>query len=74
METRPRDASPHSDQRPPLPNTGDAFMSLVEAGWDAEAARRPHGQRTTVVVHLDVKDQVAQLHLGPLSPRPNANT
>ena len=29
-------------------------MSLVEAGWDAEAARRPHGQRTTVVVHVDV--------------------
>ncbi len=46
-----------SDQWPPLPNTGDAFMSLVEAGWDAEAARRPQGQRTTVVVHLDVKDQ-----------------
>ena len=41
-------------------------MSLVEAGWDAEVARRPHGQRTTVVVHLDVKDRIAQLHLGPL--------
>jgi hypothetical protein len=57
-------ASP--DQRPPLPNIGDAFMSLVEAGWDADVARRPHGQRTTVVVHLDVKDRIAQLHLGPL--------
>jgi hypothetical protein len=53
-------------QRPPLPTTVDAFMSLIESGWDAEAARRPHGQRTTVVVHLDVKDRVAQLHLGPL--------
>jgi hypothetical protein len=53
-------------QRPPLPNIGDAFMSLVEAGWDADVARRPHGQRTTVVVHLDVKDRIAQLHLGPL--------
>jgi hypothetical protein len=41
-------------------------MSLVESGWDAEVARRPHGQHTTVVVHLDVNDQVAQLHLGPL--------
>ncbi len=60
------DAARTSDQWPPLPNTGDAFMSLVEAGWDAEAARRPQAQRTTVVVHLDVKDQVAQLHLGPL--------
>jgi hypothetical protein len=53
-------------QRPPMPTTGDAFMRLIEAGWDAEAARRPHGQQTTVVVHLDVKDKVAALHLGPL--------
>ena len=59
-------ASSGSDQRPPLPNTTDAFMRLVEAGWDAEVARRPHGQHTTVVVHLDVKDKAAQLHLGPL--------
>jgi hypothetical protein len=55
-----------SDTAPPLPNTEDAFMRLVEAGWDAEAARRPHGQHTTVVAHLDVKDKVAALHLGPL--------
>jgi hypothetical protein len=54
------------DQRPPLPNSMDAFMRLVEAGWDADAARRPHGQHTTVVVHVDVKDNAAQLHLGPL--------
>ncbi|WP_234877922.1 DUF222 domain-containing protein, partial [Mycobacterium tuberculosis] len=37
------------DQRPPLPSTVEAFMRLVEAGWDAEATRRPHGQHTTVV-------------------------
>jgi hypothetical protein len=55
-----------SDQRPPLPTTGAAFMRLVDAGWDAEAARRPHGQQTTVVVHLDVKERIAALHLGPL--------
>jgi hypothetical protein len=55
-----------SDQRPLLPNTTDAFMSLVEAGWDAEAARRPHGQHTTVVVHVDVEQRAAALHLGPL--------
>jgi len=24
----------------------------VEAGWDAEATRRPHGQHTTVVAHV----------------------
>src|SRR4051812_1460286 len=60
------DGDPACDQRPPLPTTSDAFMRLVEAGWDAEAARRPHGQHTTVVVHLDVKDKAAHLHLGPL--------
>jgi hypothetical protein len=59
------DARP-SDQRPPLPNTSEAFMRLVEAGWDAEAARRPHGHRTTVVAHLDVEQRAAALHLGPL--------
>ncbi|OBH17612.1 HNH endonuclease signature motif containing protein [Mycobacterium sp. E3247] len=51
---------------PPLPGTLEAFMRLVEAGWDAEAARRPHGQHTTVVVHLDVEQPAAALHLGPL--------
>ncbi|MDT5136870.1 MAG: hypothetical protein QOD58_1132, partial [Mycobacterium sp.] len=54
------------DHQPPLPDTYVAFMSLVEAGWDAEAARRPHGQHTTVVVHLDVEQRAAALHLGPL--------
>ena len=54
------------DQRPPVPSTAEAFMRLVEAGWDAEATRRPHGQHTTVVVHLDVKQRAAALHLGAL--------
>ena len=54
------------DHRPALPSTGAAFMRLVEAGWDADVARRPHGQHTTVVVHLDVEQRAAQLHLGPL--------
>ncbi len=55
-----------SELRPPLPSTVDAFMRLVESGWDAEATRRPHGQRTTVVVHVDVEQRAAALHLGPL--------
>jgi Domain of unknown function (DUF222)/HNH endonuclease len=55
-----------SEQRPPLPTTGDALLRLVEAGWDTEATRRPHGQHTTVVVHLDVAQRSAALHLGPL--------
>src|SRR5690349_47819 len=55
-----------SDQSPPLPSTVEAFMRLVEAGWDAEATRRPHGQHTTVVVHVDVEQRAAALHLGPL--------
>ncbi len=54
------------DQRPPLPSTGEAFMRLIEAGWDAEATRRPHAQHTTVVMHLDVAQRAAALHLGPL--------
>jgi hypothetical protein len=44
----------------------EAFWRLVETGWDAEVARRPHGQHTTVVVHLDVDKPAAALHLGPL--------
>lgn len=67
-------------QRSPLPGTAEAFMRLVEAGWGAEAARRPPGQHTTVVVHLDVEQGAAALHLGPTtnhnqlasSPRPAA--
>ena len=55
-----------SDHRRPMPDTADAFMRLVESGWDAEATRRPHGQRTTVVVHVDVQQRIAALHLGPL--------
>ncbi len=60
------DGAGASDQRPPLPTTAEAFMRLVQAGWDAEAARRPHGQHTTVVVHVDVEQRAAALHLGPL--------
>ena len=60
------DARRVTEQAARCPNTGDAFMRLVEAGWDADAARRPHGQHTTVVMHVDVKDRIAALHLGPL--------
>ncbi|MEV3903873.1 HNH endonuclease signature motif containing protein [Mycobacterium sp. NPDC050551] len=55
-----------SEQVPPMPTTVDAFLSLVDAGWDTEVARRPHGHRTTVIAHVDVKEQVASLHLGPV--------
>ena len=51
---------------PPMPNTVDAFLALVTAGWDSEVAARPHGQRTTVVVHVDVDRRVGSLHLGPV--------
>ncbi len=60
------DGDSDSDQRPPLPGTLEAFLRLVEAGWDVEAACRPHGQHTTVVVHVDVAQRAAALHLGPL--------
>jgi hypothetical protein len=55
-----------SDQQPPFPTNADAFMRLVEDGWDAEATRRPHGAHTTVVMHLDAAQRAAALHLGPL--------
>ena len=63
---RDHDDGRRSPNRPPLPGAGEAFMRLVEAGWDADAVRRPHGQHTTVVVHLDVNQRAASLHLGPL--------
>ena len=50
----------------PMPSTVDAFLALVDAGWDADAARRPHAHRTTVVVHVDVERRVGALHRGPL--------
>ncbi len=60
--------SPPSVHTPPMPTNIDAFMRLVETGWDGEVLRRPHGQRTTVVVHLDVEKKIGALHLGPLLP------
>ncbi len=51
--------------RAPLPDTVAAFWALVKAGWDVEVARRPHGAHTTVVMHVDVKDRISALHLGP---------
>ncbi|WP_238305607.1 HNH endonuclease signature motif containing protein [Mycobacterium sp. 20KCMC460] len=59
-------AATAASQRPPLPDTVDAFLSLVTAGWDTEIARRPHAQHTTVIVHLDLDKPAAALHLGPL--------
>jgi hypothetical protein len=61
------DTGHHRDElhRPPFPTLGNAFMRLVGAGWDAEATARPQGHRTTVVLHVDVAEKVASLHLGP---------
>jgi len=53
-----------SEAAPPFPNQVDAFMSLVEAGWDSDVERRQHGQHTTVVVHLDLDHDNAALHVG----------
>ena len=57
-----------TDEHPPMPTNIDAFMQLVETGWDAEVLRRPHGHRTTVVVHLDIDRKIGALHLGPVLP------
>jgi hypothetical protein len=51
---------------PPFPTVADAFLRLVEHGWDADVAARPHGHRTTVVVHLDAESKAGSLHLGPM--------
>ena len=62
-----RDDGGHADgSAPPMPGDLEAFLRLVEAGWDAEAARRPHGRHTTVIVHLDVDKKLGALHRGPL--------
>ena len=61
-------------QVPPFPDTVDALMSLVEAGWDADVARRPHGQRTTVVVHLDLEVAPRRPAPGSAAHRPNYPT
>ncbi|WP_163717365.1 HNH endonuclease signature motif containing protein [Mycobacterium bourgelatii] len=53
----------------PMPTMVEAFLALVQAGWDSEVARRPQGQHTTVVMHVDVKDRVGSLHLGPVLSR-----
>ncbi|AMO59881.1 IclR family transcriptional regulator [Mycolicibacterium phlei] len=55
-----------TEGRRPFPTLTDAFLSMVEAAWDAEAARRPHGAHTTVIVHLDPEKGAAWLHRGPL--------
>ncbi|MGB3482586.1 MAG: HNH endonuclease signature motif containing protein [Mycobacterium sp.] len=55
-----------SETTPPFPNPVDGFISLIQAGWDTDVAARPHGQRTTVVVHLDVEKRIGALHLGPV--------
>ena len=59
-------ADAENAQCAPMPTTVDAFMELIETGWDGEVARRPHAQHTTVVVHVDVDKHVGALHLGPL--------
>jgi hypothetical protein len=49
----------------PMPTMADALVGMAEAGLDAAAQRRPHGHRTTVVLHVDVDRQLSELHLGP---------
>ncbi len=56
----------NSAEKSPMPTNADAFLRLVETGWDLEALRRPHAHHTTVVLHLDVEQRAAALHLGPV--------
>jgi aryl carrier-like protein len=50
---------------PPFPTLADAFLRLLEHGWDADVTARPHAHRTTVVLHVDIESKAAELHLGP---------
>lgn len=59
------DAAAGTGSVPPFPTLADAFLRLIEHGWDADATVRPHGHRTTVVLHVDVESKVTDLHLGP---------
>jgi len=61
-------AKEHADddtQLAPFPTLADAFVRMCQHSLDAEAHLRPHGHRTTVVMHLDVESRAAHLHLGP---------
>jgi len=60
-----RDRQSNGVSVPPFPTLADAFIRLLEHGWDADATARPHGHRTTVVMHVDLESKVADLHLGP---------
>ena len=65
VETRPR------QRRGPASSAADAeHRGCVPAAGRGRlgrrATRRPHGQHTTVVVHVDVEARAAALHLGPL--------
>ncbi|WP_156425466.1 MULTISPECIES: 13E12 repeat family protein, partial [unclassified Mycobacterium] len=57
---------PAGDQQPAFPTLTDAFLRMVESAWDAEVARRPHGQHTSVIVHCDVDKRAGWLYLGSL--------
>jgi len=72
VETDREDRGPASDVAPPLPGTVEAFMRLVEAGWDAEwpPAQGIH----TVVVPVYVEQRAAALLWVRCSRRPNADT
>lgn len=59
------DRRQRDETAPPFPTLADAFLRLLEHGWDADATTRPHAHRTTVVLHVDMGSKVADLHLGP---------
>lgn len=50
---------------PPFPTLADAFLRLCERGLDVAAHERPHCDRTTVILHVDVGSRAADVHLGP---------
>jgi hypothetical protein len=48
-----------------VPHHGRCLPAPVRAGPRRRRPRRPHCDRTTVILHLDVESQLGELHLGP---------
>lgn len=49
----------------PFPRLRDALVRMAEHSLDAAAHLRPHGHRTTVVLHVNLDRGIGELHLGP---------
>ena len=69
------DAARSAISAPPLPSArSTAFMRLVDAGWDTEAAAAPTGSAPPSWCTSTSRSRIAALHLGRCCPTPTADT